>query len=193
MKKRDISPVGIIALIIAILVISCNHFKAQTVTHKRDKSGDIRWNNYLVFKNQEKEKFLNWQSFPDSWDGKQFAIWSIFGLAGTMDGMIQAFHRNPLCFEKNWRGVKKISFFGSRQDLLNYNNNDPAQGHKTEILGNFGRDFWHTWNFGFQMSFGGGSAAQSARHQPWKYKIANYAIAMVIHSAFAKFAYHSLQ
>lgn len=190
--RENLSGWGIIALIITLIVIVANHCPAQTVEYRRGKDGDLRWNNHKFFEAQPKIKFLNWKTYPDSWDGKQFLNWGVFALSGTMDGMLQAYHANQYCFEQNW-GVQKVSFFGSRQDLLNYNNSDPAQGHKTEILGNVGRDFWHTWNWGFSASFGLGSLAQGARHQPWKYKIANYAIGLAVHSLFANLAYHSLR
>ena len=180
--------------IVALFVMGLAHCAtAQTVTRKRGTDGDLKWNNHKFFEAQPKLKFTNWKTYPDSWDGKQFVIWSMFALSGTADGMLQAYHANPLCFQQSWRGVKEISFFGKRQDLLGYNNNDPAQGRKTEILGNVGRDFWHTWSWGFQVSLGVGSFAHGARHQPIKYRVANFALGMAVHSLFANFAYHSLR
>ena len=53
--------------IVALFVMGLAHCAtAQTVEHRRDKSGDLRWNNHKFFEAQPKIKFTNWKTYPDS-------------------------------------------------------------------------------------------------------------------------------
>lgn len=80
---------------------------------------------------------------------KKILTWSAFGIAGSIYGAREAYHANPYCFEQKWR-VGEYSFWGSKQWERNYignrytNESGFPNKHKTEIFGNFGRDYWHT-------------------------------------------------
>ena len=188
MKKYDISGFGIVALIIVLLAIVVNHCDAQTVEHREYKPQKLKWNNHAFFAGRPKAKFLNWQDLPDTWDGEQWATWGAFALSGAMWGMREAYHADPYVFEKRWR-VGETSFFGSDAWLRNYKNNDDSQPHKSEMLGNFGRDIHHTFGIGSKVLLVGGTFTIGARAQPIKYRVANLALAWLLNSGAASIAY----
>lgn len=107
---------------------------------------------------------------------KKVATWGLSAGAGTIWGMREAYHADPTVFERHW-GVDKYSFWGSHAWERNYKDNRylSPEGipnrHKTEVFGNFGRDFWHTSGYTagaltltFSFTIGGSN-------QPLKYKI----------------------
>lgn len=192
MKKRDISGFAIVALIIVLLAIVVNHCPAQTVTHKRGTDGDFRWNNHAFFEKQPKIKFKNWSTYPDSWDGKQFVTWGMFALSGVMWGAREAYHTDPYVFEKTY-DVQSESFWGSDAWKRNYVGNNPDLPHKKEWFGNVGRDVWHTFGFASNAVLLSGSFAIGARRQPWKYKGANFVIALATRSLFASLTYNAFR
>lgn len=78
---------------------------------------------------------------------KWFTGWDLVGygcaaFGGYVMGLREAFHADPNMFERRW-GVSDTHFFGSEGWRRKYHNNDPAQGKKSEWLGNANRDFWH--------------------------------------------------
>lgn len=155
--------------------------------------GKFRWNNHDYFKvHAEKRKALDWSDYNDSWDGKQFSIWGIFALSGIAHGMREAYHADPYIFEDSWN-ANPDGFWGSDAWKRNYHNNDPKQGHKAEYFANFGRDVWHTADevdvFGLSLS----SIGTGMRKQPWKYRLANFAIGMGIRTLFARVTYETLR
>jgi len=84
-----------------------------------------------------------------------------FVVAGSLHGGREAFHADPYVFEK--LGAKTFGFFGSNQWQRNYvgqryiNAYGAVNPHKSEILGNFGRDFWHTAHYGGGILFFSGT------------------------------------
>lgn len=66
-------------------------------------------------------------------------------LSGICSGTTNAYHADPTIFERRFH-VSPYSFFGSESWQRNYTNNRylPYKQHKHELLGNFGRDVWHT-------------------------------------------------
>lgn len=76
-------------------------------------------------------------------------VWTGFAVGGALWAGREAYHADPFVFEKKF-GVGPYSFFGSRQWERNYegnrylNSDGQPNPHKTEIIGNFGRDYWHT-------------------------------------------------
>lgn len=150
------------------------------------------WNNAAWFQAQPKEKFLDWQNIGMSWDGKQLTAWGALALSGVAHGMREAYHADPYIFEDSWN-ANPDGFWGSDAWKRNYHNNDPKQGHKAEYFANFGRDVWHTADevdvFGLSLS----SIGTGMRKQPWKYRLANFAIGMGIRTLFARVTYETLR
>lgn len=76
--------------------------------------------------------------------------WSTYAVSGMVWGAREKYHSDPRIFEKKW-GVNEYSFWGSKAWERNYIGDrylnpitDLPNKHKSELLGNFGRDFWHT-------------------------------------------------
>lgn len=166
---------------------------ASVALSQNNNEGGLRWNNHDYFKvHAEKRKALNWSDYNESWDGKEFSIWGIFALSGVAHGMREAYHADPYIFEDSWN-ANPDGFWGSDAWKRNYHNNDPKQGHKAEYFANFGRDVWHTADevdvFGLSLS----SIGTGMRKQPWKYRLANFAIGMGIRTLFARVTYETLR
>ena len=179
--------------IVALFVMGLAHCAtAQTVEHRRDKSGDLRWNNHKFFEAQPKIKFTNWKTYPDSWDGKQFVTWGAFAVSGMMWGAREAYHADPYVFERTY-DVHPESFWGSDAWKRNYKDNNPDLPHKKEYFGNVGRDVWHTFGFASNAVLLSGSFAIGARKQPVKYRVANFVAGIGIRSLFASLTYNALR
>ena len=186
---------------ITLLFIFCSLFSsAQSpletvrgpITEIRKTNPKIPWNNHAYFQERKPTKALNWSDYLDSWDKKQWVIWSTYAWAGAMWGMREAYHADPYCFEKKW-DVGSGSWFGSDAWKRNYRNNDPTQPHKHEWMGNVGRDVHHTFGFGSKVFLAAGTFTIGTRKQPIKYRVANMLIGWGIHSLFATAAYQALR
>lgn len=126
---------------------------------------------------------------------KKLAVWS----ASLTLGLTSAFHAEPDCFEKTF-GVDPYSFWGSRQWERNYITNryiNPVTGlpnrHKSEILGNFGRDFWHTSRF---VVYGGGIATTftiGTGKQNFKHKLFDILISSAFFTVGSNVSYNLLR
>ena len=211
MKKRFSEAVCATCWILAIVVVFAECATAQgagislaecetlnvpynpTVTMHPAKQGRIiKWNNTSFFKDKPKERFFNWRSYPETWDGKQFSLWGLSALSGAFWGARESYHANPYIFEEIY-GVGSESFWGSDAWKRNYIDNDPDQPHKHEYFGNVGRDIWHTFGFGSNVLLFSGTLAIGARKQPIKYRVFNGLVGIGVRSLFASLTYHSLR
>lgn len=158
------------------------------------KHGNRRlpWNSATYFKDRPKPKALDWSTYANTWDGVQITTWGAFALGGIMRGCREAYHAQPDVFERRF-GAGKTSWWGSEQWKRNYRDNDPEQPHKSEILGNFGRDMWHTFGGSDKMILISGSFIIGARKQPVKYRVANAVLAWAVHAAFSSVTYQTLR
>jgi len=164
-----------------------------TVTMRPQKQVRIiKWNNAGFFKDKPKERFFDWRSYPETWDGKQFSLWGLSALSGAFWGARESYHANPYIFEEIY-GVGSESFWGSDAWRRNYIDNDPEQPHKHEYLGNVGRDIWHTFGFGSNVLLFSGTFAIGARKQPIKYRVFNGLVGIGVRSLFASLTYNSLR
>lgn len=180
--------------IVALLVMGLAHCAtAQTVEHRKAQRGSIvKWNQAAYFDTAPKLKPFDWSGYGETWDGKQFTIWAMYAGAGVAFGMREAYHADPYVFERKW-GVGSESFFGSDAWKRNYVDNNPDLPHKHEYFGNVGRDVWHTFGFASNAVLLSGSFAIGARKQPWKYKGANFVIALATRSLFASLTYNAFR
>lgn len=178
-------------LIAAMLICAVQCAISQQVEWK-PKPYKLGWNNYGYFKQAPKEKFLNWQDYPLTWDGKQFATWGAFALSGIAAGVREAYHADPYIFERRW-GAGETSFWGSDAWKRNYVGNDPENPHKHELLGNVGRDVWHTAHFVDTWCLVGGTFTIGLRKQPIKYRVANMALGMAARWLFQNITYETLR
>lgn len=110
--------------------------------------------------------------------------WSAFSISGALYGAREAYHSDPYIFEKKW-DVDKYSFFGSKQWERNYHGNRHIgesgfpNSHKTEIFGNFGRDYWHTSSYASGALILGGTFVIGSSDQKLKYKLVDMLIGSV--------------
>lgn len=97
------------------------------------------------------------------------------GLLGAIHGGREALNADPRVFEKKF-GASPTSFFGSRQWERKYVGNTPytpdgrLRPLKSQLLGNFGRDYYHTSNivcYGGTavFYFGRGASKQKLHHK----------------------------
>lgn len=116
---------------------------------------------------QETVKLTFGQSLkPTKYDYVSFGLAALDGVAR---GMENAFHKNHRIFEQRF-GADEFGFFGSQGWQRNYANNryfasdGTFNKHKSEVLGNFGRDLKHTADDVSKWSgrFAGGTFALGA-------------------------------
>lgn len=160
--------------LLVLIALASVAVKAQTVEHRTGKGGG-GWNNSAYFEKAPKVKLLNWSDLPETWDGKQYTMWGVDLLAGVMWGMRERFHADRTVYERKW-GVGSESWLGSEQWKRNYVDNDPEKPHKTEIIGNFGRDMWHTFGYASGGIVAATSFTIGARKQPLKFRLLNAGI-----------------
>lgn len=160
------------------------------------KVGKWHWNNAYYFKSPQylakPRKALDWSDFTETWDGKQVSFFCLYAISGIAHGAGEAYHADPYVFETRWN-VDSKSFWGSDAWERNYFGNNPDNPHRSEALGNVGRDIWHTANFvdytaGFSATF-----AISGRKHPVKYRVANALFGCMIRSLFASVTYTALR
>ena len=194
-------------LLFVIIAVQCSAQKLDVVSNGRDTAhyyttsnrnfSKLRWNqsdfwrSNQYLKNPDK-RFLDWKNYANTLDVKQFTLFFISGLSGIAHGMREAYHADPYVFETGF-GSKSESFFGSDAWKLNYFNNDPNLGHKSEIISNFGRDIWHTADkidlvgITFPMTLTG------LRSGPKKYRALNAGLCIVFRSGFSFLTYKFLR
>jgi len=87
--------------------------------------------------------------------------WAAMSIAGSFWGGREALYADPTVFERKF-GATPYSFFGSHQWERKYEGNrylgqdGIPNKMKSQVFGNFGRDYWHTSNyvvFGITGSF----------------------------------------
>ena len=192
MNKKSLSEAVCAACWILFLVVAFAECATAQTVEMRHGSRRIPWNNHAYFESRPKTAALNWGDYLESWDGKTFATWGAFAVAGVSWGMREAYHAEPTVFERAW-GVSDRSFFGSEAWVRNYQGNDPDRPHKSELFGNVGRDIHHTFGFGSKVVLVGGTFTIGARRQPLKYRVVNAVIAWGVHSIFATASYQALR
>jgi len=151
-----------------------------------------KWNNKSHWEEYKlgtvDKTFVPWTEYTQTWDGKQFLLFFISGISGIAHGMREAYHANPYVFEELW-GVDQYSFFGSDAWIRNYR---PDGSHKSEWLGNIGRDFWHTADEVSLLGITTPIVIGLTRHQPTKFKIANSIVCLGTRTLFAFITYKAL-
>jgi len=152
----------------------------------------FQWNNAKLFQAQPKEKFLNWSSWTETWDGKQISMWAAYAISGIAHGSREAYHAEPTVFESRF-GAGQTSFWGSKAWVRNYIDNNPENPHKKELIGNFGRDFWHTANIVDFVPTVTVSVIIGARKIPIKYRVANALAGVAVRTVFSFITYNSLR
>lgn len=125
---------------------------------------------------------------------KKIITWSTFAISGGIWGMRESYHADPYVFEKKWK-IDPYSFWGSKQWERNYvgNRYHPKAIHKDELLGNFGRDFWHTSGYvsgGFVLT---GAFIIGSSKQKIKHKLIDIGIGSVIFTISSHLTYKSLR
>lgn len=163
---------------------------------KPAKADKWRWNNARYFKGTDylskKNKALDWSGWMETWDGKQITLFCTYALSGVWHGMGEAYHADPFVFEKRW-SVGSKSFWGSDAWERNYVGNNPDNAHRSELLGNVGRDIWHTANFSDYTPAFVATFSISIRKHPIKYRVANALFGCAIRSLFANVTYATLR
>lgn len=175
-------------LVVALVVIFAECATAQ----KKNFGPVIKWNNADFFKDKPRPKAFDWKTYPETWDGKQFAVWGLFAASGMLWGAREAYHADPYIFERVY-GVESESFWGSDAWKRNYTDNDPDKPHKKEYLGNVGRDIHHTFGFSSNALLFSGAFIIGARKQPVKYRALNLLLGLGVRSLFASLTYNSLR
>lgn len=177
-------------LIAFLLICAGQSAFGQNPDKKADKK--LGWNESAFFKDAPKEKFLNWQSYTKTLDGKQYATWYAFAVSGIATGMREAYHADRYVFQIRW-GVGAESFWGADAWKRNYHGNNPSNQHKSQVFGNVGRDIWHTAHFVDTFVLVGGSFTIGARKQPIKYRVANLAAGMALRWLAQNITYETLR
>lgn len=152
----------------------------------------LRWNNSNAFENQLKAKFMDWSGWSNTWDGKQITLWAAYAISGIAHGSREAYHAEPTVFESRF-GAGQTSFWGSKAWVRNYIDNNPENPHKKELIGNFGRDFWHTANIVDFVPTVTVSVIIGARKIPVKYRVANVIAGVAVRTVFSFITYNSLR
>lgn len=136
------------------------------------------------------------QPYRITW--KKVAVWSISAVGGSLLGGREAFHADPTVFERNF-GAKPLSFLGSRQWELNYHGNSYLNSsgfrnpHKTEIIGNFGRDYWHTSRYLYTAAYVGGAFIIGNSKVSTKHKLLDLLIQSAVFSVSSTVTYRILR
>ena len=124
--------------------------------------------------------------------------WTSYTCSGILWGAREAFHADATVFERKFN-VSEYSFFGSKQWERNYVNNRyrAADGrinpHKPEILGNFGRDYWHTSSWVAGTFVIGSTFTIGCSKQKTKHKLIDLAIGIGLATASANLTYKYLR
>lgn len=204
MKKsfaQFIAPWAFVAfLLLAVGYATCHAQtpQAEKQAKKPEAWDDVylkyRWSNERFFKYPEHQpkKFLDWGSYDITWDVKQVTIWAGLFVSGMAHGAREAYHADPRIFEKNF-GAQPLSWWGSEAWKLNYVDNDPQKPHKHELLGNVGRDFWHTANMVDFIPLTLCITLQSTRKQPVKYRVLNGLIGIGARTLGSMLTYNTLR
>lgn len=184
----------VIAMLTIFGVTACN---GQTAKQTPDPYGHFRWNGSGYFKTNDylqapDKRLFDWSSYTQTWDGKQLTIWGLFALSGVAHGIREAYHAQPNVFEKR-NGVAPTSFWGSEAWKRNYQDNNPELPHKKELMGNIGRDVWHTADEFSTWPLVFGVIGTGARNHPLKYRLANGLIGMGARTLFAMLTYNTLR
>lgn len=131
-------------------------------------------------------------------DWRKATGWVVMGFAGSIWGAREAFYADERVFERKW-GVDPYSFFGSHQWERKYkgnrylNSDGTVNPIKTQLFGNFGRDYWHTskylvWGAGTVFMFERGLSKQKFWH-----KVIDIAVGGVLFSASSNLTYQILR
>lgn len=151
-----------------------------------------KWDNSKYFISEPREKVYDFYNWPKTIDGKQITSWGLFAISGIAHGAREAYHADPYVFEHNF-DVGEYSFWAAKAWLRNYPNLDVTKPHKPEWFGNFGRDFWHTFNI---LDFAPPVTATfiiGTQKQPIKYRIANVLIGIGIRTTTSFITYELLR
>lgn len=103
-----------------------------------------------------------------SFTGWDYTTFGLSAIAGVLKGGLEAQYADVAVFEKKF-SLDPYSFGGSREWERNYignryhNEDGSVNPHKSEILGNFGRDFRHTATDLYVVSYGLSTAITCTR------------------------------
>jgi hypothetical protein len=181
----------IIALLLFVAVKCCAQIETVRGPITNPPHG-IKWNQSAYFATATKPKPLDWSTYGKTIDGKQISIWLWYAAAGTGFGAREAYHADQTIFEKKW-GVSPTSFWGSQAWKRNYIGSNPDNPHKSEIFGNVGRDFWHTFGLASKGAMFTATFAITQRKHPVKYRVANAFLGYALQSIFSSLTYNALR
>lgn len=128
---------------------------------------------------------------------KKILTWSTFAAGGTIWGMREAYHADPYIFEKKW-GVDEYSFWGSKQWERKYVGNryltdGVPNKMKSQMFGNFGRDFWHSSGYTSGLFVIGGTFTIGNSKQKFTHKLIDMSIGSLVFLGFSKLTYNLLR
>ena len=136
--------------------------------------------------------FLNAQRYHISLN--KALDWGTMAIAGSLHGAREAFHADPTVFERKWHSGP-YSFFGSHQWERNYETNryrspdGTINEHKSEVFGNFGRDYWHTSDKLILVGTGYFCISRAGSKQSWKHKALDLIIGSTVLSVSSWLTY----
>lgn len=129
---------------------------------------------------------------------KKVALFSLMGFSGALHGAREAYHADPTVFERHFN-AHPYGFGGSHEWERKYvgnrykNDSGTPRPMKSQVFGNFGRDYWHTaryLNHGVNI---GVSITIGASKQPLKHKIIDGVLAFATHELFSSLTYKTLR
>lgn len=111
--------------------------------------------------------------------------------------MREAYHADPYIFEKKWR-VDEYSFWGSKQWERKYVGNryltdGVPNKMKSQMFGNFGRDFWHSSGYTSGLFVIGGTFTIGNSKQKTGHKLIDMGIGSLMFLGFSKLTYNLLR
>ncbi|MBJ7435268.1 MAG: hypothetical protein JHC54_05750 [Acinetobacter sp.] len=128
----------------------------------------------------------------------KLAVWTMMGAGGVAWGAREAMYADAKVFERHF-GAKPYGFWGSEQWQTKYAGGryQAADGTrnrmKTQVIGNFGRDYWHTSKYVVFAWGVTGTFVIGNSKQPMKHKLLDLLIGSAIFSGTSTFSYQMLR
>lgn len=144
----------------------------------------------LRLSSPEKMKWYDFKTYKFKGCGKR-AVWIGYVAAGILHGGREAYQADRTIFEKRF-GVSETSFFGSKQWVRQYQDNNPELPHKNNLFNGF-RDYWHFSGATTKYLLIGGAFTIGHSKQPLKYKILDTLIGFAGFSLTANLTYNILR
>ena len=122
---------------------------------------------------------------------------ALCAVGGILQGGREAFHADPKVFDR--LGAKEYGFFGSQQWQRKYEGNrylnetGSVNRMKSQILGNFGRDYWHTSKYAVPVLYCSGVFLIADDKTKFKKKVLNLLVCGAVSSVCANLTYKGLR